>query len=317
MKLFDVFSSETQRQTKICLLQSLEKFHPSNISRRTFTSFPCDLSETYLEKALAGGGTLRGRCPICEQKAYFTYPADYGEKLQAHFIRSGFDTSILLGDAHYLRESLNCSVCNSANRERQVAYVLKNVLQRTSWRQYHDLAVLNAESQGALHDCLAKNSRYFCSEFFGAQYESGEFVHGVRHEDFQALSFPDESLDIVITRDVFEHIPDPYKAHAEVFRVLKKGGRHIFTVPFDAQAFTDVIRAEAIGDADVVHHLPPIYHLNPVDPASGALVYRIFSYEMLMRLRETGFQPKIWNIYAPECGIVGFNAMVFEACKEE
>ena len=31
---------------------------------------------------------------------------------------------------------------------------------------------------------------------------------------------------------VFVHIPMPYQAHHELFRILKPGGSHVFTVPF-------------------------------------------------------------------------------------
>jgi hypothetical protein len=31
---------------------------------------------------------------------------------------------------------------------------------------------------------------------------------------------------------VFEHIPRPYQAHAELLRILRPGGTHVFTAPF-------------------------------------------------------------------------------------
>ncbi len=38
------------------------------------------------------------------------------------------------------------------------------------------------------------------------------------------LMFKDNMFDIVISKSVFEHIKDPQKALAEIFRVLKPGG---------------------------------------------------------------------------------------------
>jgi hypothetical protein len=35
-------------------------------------------------------------------------------------------------------------------------------------------------------------------------------------EDLEALTFPDESFDLVITQDVFEHVLRPAKAFAEI-----------------------------------------------------------------------------------------------------
>jgi len=41
----------------------------------------------------------------------------------------------------------------------------------------------------------------------------------------EALPFPDERFDFVICTQVFEYLPDPALAVAEIKRVLRKGGR--------------------------------------------------------------------------------------------
>ena len=45
------------------------------------------------------------------------------------------------------------------------------------------------------------------------------------------LPFEDNSFDYVISSDVIEHTPDPYKATLELIRVLKPGGKICITVP--------------------------------------------------------------------------------------
>jgi SAM-dependent methyltransferase len=49
--------------------------------------------------------------------------------------------------------------------------------------------------------------------------------------DLLHLPFPDASVDRVIASEVLEHIPDDVTAMAEIFRVLKPGGRVAVTVP--------------------------------------------------------------------------------------
>jgi SAM-dependent methyltransferase len=38
------------------------------------------------------------------------------------------------------------------------------------------------------------------------------------------LPFEDDSFDVVVCSQVYEHVPDPYKMFGEIHRVLKKGG---------------------------------------------------------------------------------------------
>ncbi len=49
--------------------------------------------------------------------------------------------------------------------------------------------------------------------------------------DLLHLPVPDASVDRVMASEVLEHIPDDVPAMAEIFRVLKPGGRMVITVP--------------------------------------------------------------------------------------
>jgi len=49
--------------------------------------------------------------------------------------------------------------------------------------------------------------------------------------DLLHLPFPDASFDRVMASEVLEHIPDDVTAMAEIFRVLRPGGRAVTTVP--------------------------------------------------------------------------------------
>lgn len=50
--------------------------------------------------------------------------------------------------------------------------------------------------------------------------------------DITNINEKDESFDVVLCTEVFEHLPDPVKALEEFKRLLKKGGTLILTAPF-------------------------------------------------------------------------------------
>ena len=60
-------------------------------------------------------------------------------------------------------------------------------------------------------------------------------THGVFKDlilgDAEYLPFPDGAFDLVSAFDVLEHVPDDRKAITEIFRVLKRGGYALITVP--------------------------------------------------------------------------------------
>ncbi|RWC06675.1 MAG: class I SAM-dependent methyltransferase [Mesorhizobium sp.] len=49
--------------------------------------------------------------------------------------------------------------------------------------------------------------------------------------DGSLIPYPDETFDVVFSDNVLEHLADPNAVFAEVFRVLKPGGRYMFKTP--------------------------------------------------------------------------------------
>jgi hypothetical protein len=223
-----------------------------------------------------------------------------------------------------LRETCICSKCGSTNRQRQIAYVAckrvsslknKSISSLKDFTTLDNFVVYNTEARGALHDRLSQMKNYFCSEYFGNSYKSGELVNNTMHQDLVNLSLQDDSVDLILSADVLEHIPNPYKAHEEIYRVLKHEGRHIFTVPFYQDEFLDEDRSIIDSSGNTVFLVDPQYHGDPIRP-EGALVYKIFSLEMLVKLRKVGFRTNLYHLYKPLNGIWGQNAIVFEAIKD-
>lgn len=142
-------------------------------------------------------------------------------------------------------------------------------------------------------------------EFLGPEKQSGQtYNHGslpVRHEDMLALSYETGSLDLLMHFDVMEHLPDHRLALKECRRVLREGGKMIFTLPFYEDLDNHIVRARLAGKK-IEHLLPPAYHGNPV--GDGALVFFHPGWQLLDDLREAGFKTEIGLLHNLGLGIV-------------
>jgi len=266
----------------------------------TFVQYPIYPTLTRLERALLRLKLVwPARCPVCGSLTFIT---DVGRSL---------------------RESCKCMRCGSTNRQRQVAYVVCGFVSRMTGEKIVSLrdvarldstVIFNTEAGRQIHHQLAGMKGYLCSEYFGEDLRSGDMVGGKMHQDLMDLSFDDNSIDLVISSDVLEHVRDPYRAHREIYRVLKPGGAHIFTVPFYQTEFVDEDRTVTDIRGNTVFIKEPIYHGDPMR-SGGALVHKIFSLEMLVKLGKLGFRTNMYKIYKPSSGILGPNALVFEAVK--
>jgi len=229
-----------------------------------------------------------------------------------------------------LRESGVCLLCRSSNRQRQISFVLLEAIaevtgtrfssikdfsaRASQFKSFSNFRIYNAETTGRVHHYMKDFTNYVASEYLGDNSISGECINGVLHQNLMQTSFENDYFDIIITSDVFEHIADPYKAFAEVYRILKPGGRHIFTVPFYSDRYKDELRAVIDEYGTLKNLLPPIYHDDPIR-SEGILVYVIFSMEMLLKLNDMGYHVKMYNARNPLKGILGTNAIVFDSIK--
>ena len=161
-------------------------------------------------------------------------------------------------------------------------------------------------------DIYKKNSRFVCSEYFEDIPRGDPGPSGVRCEDVTRLTFSDERFDLIISQDVFEHVSDPMKGFAEVARVLRPGGVHIFTIPYVSDLAKNLARARVDNDR-VTHFLPPIYYGDPVR-AEGALVFTDFGADLAAIVREAGMELSIHNefVFRDQRQIT---VRVFEAVK--
>jgi SAM-dependent methyltransferase len=107
-------------------------------------------------------------------------------------------------------------------------------------------------------------------------------------EDVQALSWPDAAYDLVLTSETLEHVPDLPRALREIRRVLRPGGRHVFTVPLDPRR--PVTRSRAGLPAQ--HHGRGGGPFALVTRKADMLAHWDIGRDVPELLRDAGFEPE-------------------------
>lgn len=202
---------------------------------------------------------VKGNCPICEQEVIFR------------------------SNDEWLRDNLLCSSCASIPRERALMAIIKLYYQDFPSLVIHESSPgFRGVSVKLENECADYTTSHFYQDLeLGKKHPK----HGHRCEDLEKLTFEDESFDLFITQDVMEHVFDPAKAFKEIARVLKPGGRHIFTVPIINKERASECWASRNGVGEIIYHHEPEYHGNPIDE-KGSLVTMHWGYDVASFIKE-------------------------------
>ena len=209
------------------------------------------------------------------------------------------------------RESVNCPETFFNNRMRATFHLFDLEME-----SYQDSKIYITEQVTPIYTYFAnKFPNTVGSEFLGDKIPFGSVdKNGVRNETLCALTFPDQSFDILISLDVLEHIPDYEQAFKECARVVKDGGRMMWSVPFISDNRINSIRAKIEND-EINYILPPEYHGDTLS-GDGVLCFQHFGWEMLEQMRSAGFRDAYALTYnSSEFGYLGGEQFMFVAIK--
>lgn len=157
-------------------------------------------------------------------------------------------------------ESQLCPVCGSIARDRFLYWCWTG---RTSYDATAAVLETSPRLDERYRTRMAERVDYTSSDYDGSLHRGGLQL------DLQDLALPDNSLDIVLTPHVLEHVPDTDRALAELFRVLRPGGSIFLQVP--------------IPQATTIVPPEPEYH------GDSTLVFWRFGWDLAPRMREHGF----------------------------
>ena len=164
----------------------------------------------------------------------------------------------------WLRDLYVCLNCSSIPRQRHLQYVLDSY-----FRNWEEMDVHESSPSNNFVSRYCKN--YTSSQYFQGS-EAGSYVDGIRSENLESLSFPDNSFDLFITQDVFEHIFNPERAAREIMRVLRPGGAHVFTAPKHKGLPISITRARLVHSR-IEYLMEAVYHGNPIGDGKALVTW--------------------------------------------
>lgn len=226
---------------------------------------------------------LAGTCDVCKRITRFEY----------QFIPDSHENNRM-----NWRESMCCCHCGFNNR---IRYIIKEIMEVTD--KNSDIYI--TEQVTLLYKFLhTKYSHLIGSEYISDSAVEGKLYNGIRHEDMTKLSFANESMDCIVSADVLEHVNNIYQAIDEVYRVLRKNGYFICSVPFLYDELESQVRS-IIEDGIVKHLLPPEIHGNPISD-DGSLVFTIPGWDMVEYCKSLFTDVNVDLYFNPEEGHMAY-----------
>lgn len=240
-----------------------------------------NIENYHAAKAKSEPFKIKGYCLPCDKKVHFKVDFEYGA------------TSINGLLTPNWRERLVCPQCQLNNRQRLMAGLLKKNISPSK-----DISIYFMEQVTPIFNWATskfKTLNLIGSEYLGENFIGGKKYNGIRHEDITKLSFKNESFDYIVSNEVFEHVNSPLSGLKECYRVLKKGGKMIITVPFFLNKEHSITRAEILNNK-LIQHLPEVYHGNPISE-KGSLVFTDFGWDFLDLILSAGFSDTYIDFY--------------------
>ncbi|MEI6611038.1 MAG: class I SAM-dependent methyltransferase [Deltaproteobacteria bacterium] len=199
------------------------------------------------------------------------------------------------------REGCFCRYCLSSVRIRNLAATLIETLNIKYKLKYCSIADLSGEPSiwnlqiAEINHCQTLH-RYLAllHHLSYSEYQSLDPL--VPSEDLTALSYADDSFDVVLMTDVLEHVPEYTKGLDEVRRVLAPEGLFLTTVPILTNRYTRT-RAKKMYNGEINHLLTPSYHGDPNLRAKDMLVFHEFGIDFIDELTSR-FQTRIYSVDA-------------------
>jgi SAM-dependent methyltransferase len=284
----DVFSCIKLRKPYAAEQESLtvKQLARNWVGRVTRRLQPGPAAQTAEGQSTAGQGmkTNPGWCPCCRS--------------DTEFVETGV----------WLRDQYMCRRCNSIPRMRAI--------NRTLDAYFPGWEALSIHESSPANDFIRRFAANYSWSFFFEDVEPGTLREGNRCENLEALTFADNTFDLFVTQDVFEHVFRPDRAIQEIMRVLRPGGAHVFTAPKHKGLRQTRQRARFEGGR-IEHLLEEQYHGNPIGDGRSLVTWDYGDDFEVYLWRWCGYPTATYIVRDRSVGIDGEYLEVFVTRKIE
>ena len=193
-----------------------------------------------------------------------------------------------------IRENFTCKSCKASLRYREQARLVVSHFPGDGAKCLAELARETGFRRAGIYEpgLIGPFRKYlrdldgYRNSFFESDVSPGEIRSDTECQDLMKLTYADNSFDLVLSSDIFEHVRKPFVGFKEVDRVLKPEGFHIFSIPLQwPMRRRTVSRVDTSGPKDE-YVLPAHYH--GARGGSKSLVYTDFGADMVDRMAEDG-----------------------------
>src|SRR5207237_4178729 len=120
-------------------------------------------------------------------------------------------------------EVKRCLICGANLRYEMLAEQIRKL-------DLEGKTVVELDPSSPLRQILMRASRYIRTYYSPTEPAGSVRPDGARREDVTDLSFAAGSIDLMVSSDVLEHVPNLERASAQPARALTPAGRHLLTV---------------------------------------------------------------------------------------
>jgi len=163
-------------------------------------------------------------------------------------------------------------------------------------KKYKITDAYEMSTYGSTLDWMRRNIVNVTTSEFFPDKPFGKKFNGVLNQDVQKLTFKDSSFDLITSNQVFEHVPNDILGYSECYRILRRDGALIFSVPLYDNIRETKMLAELVDNKIIFYGRPKYHDSRLAGPKSQLTFWHHSVYDICQRVNSVGFITSLIDI---------------------